>query len=142
MAFVRRPSLQVLSILLELSVPPLGLMVAITTITALVLAGVSYAVGSWSPLLSYLAIAAAAAAGSFPFGCATAAKSSRPTELLQNAQVRSREGPHALAVCHSSPTGLDSDQATVAQIANSHWLTPRRHPFRGVAPSPETDERA
>lgn len=62
-ALVKRPRLQVLGILLELSVPPLSLLVANAGISALILAGLSYECGSWLPLVSYLAIAMAAAGG-------------------------------------------------------------------------------
>jgi cellulose synthase/poly-beta-1,6-N-acetylglucosamine synthase-like glycosyltransferase len=63
LAFITRPRLQVLGILLELSVPPLSLMVANAGVCALVLAGLSYAAGSWLPLALYLAVGFVAACG-------------------------------------------------------------------------------
>jgi cellulose synthase/poly-beta-1,6-N-acetylglucosamine synthase-like glycosyltransferase len=63
LAFIRRPSVQVLGILLELSVPPLSLMIANAAVCTLVLAGLSYASGSWLPLAIYLVVGAVAACG-------------------------------------------------------------------------------
>jgi hypothetical protein len=64
-ALLKRPSLRLLAILLELSVPPLTLLVVATTISTIALAGLSYWLGSWVPILSYAGAAALAAAGLF-----------------------------------------------------------------------------
>ncbi len=62
-AFVKRPSLNLLALLFELSVPPLTLLVGFTAATILGLAAVSYGLESWTPLLAYLAMLAPAVTG-------------------------------------------------------------------------------
>ena len=142
MAFVRRPSLQVLSILLELSVPPLSLMVAITTITALVLAGVSYAVGSWSPLLSYLAIAAAAAAGLIAVWLRDGREILSPRRVLQIPRYALAKAPMYLRFVTARQRAWIRTERP-SQTANSHSAhAPAAIHSAALAPSPETDERA
>jgi len=62
-AFILRPRLQVLGVLLELSVPPLSLTIAKAAVCSLLLAVLFYLSGSWLPLGIYLGVGAFAAIG-------------------------------------------------------------------------------
>jgi cellulose synthase/poly-beta-1,6-N-acetylglucosamine synthase-like glycosyltransferase len=62
-ALVKRLSLRVLMILLELSVPPLTLLVVATIICLIALGSISYLLGTWLPILTYASVALIAATG-------------------------------------------------------------------------------
>ncbi len=63
LAIIKRPTTSLLAILLEVSVPPLSLLVALSVICTLAFAVTSYGIGSWLPLMCYLAIGSLAAGG-------------------------------------------------------------------------------
>ena len=141
LSLVRRPSLRVLSILLELSVPPLSLMVAISTIAALALAVVSYVVGSWWPLLSYLAIAAAAAGGIIAVWLRDGREILSPRRVLQIPRYALAKAPLYLRFVTARQRAWIRTERPLQSVDNHSTHTTAAMHSAALAPSLETTEQ-
>ena len=114
---------------------------AITIITALVLAVVSYAVGSWSPLLSYLAIAAAAAGGMIAVWLRDGRQILSPRNVLQIPRYALAKAPMYLRFFTARQrTWIRTERTSLAGDSHSiHGHSALRSAT--LAPSSETNER-
>lgn len=139
-ALFKRPSLRVLSVLLELSVPPLSLMVVIAVFSALVLAGVSYGIGAWLPLLSYLAIALTAAAGGIAVWLRDGRDILSPRTALRIPKYALVKAPMYLRfVTHRQRTWIRTERSAPTADNLAVHRPPRVHSAT-LSPSAGTDE--
>ena len=141
-AFIQRPRLQIVGLLMELSVPPLSLMVFNVGICGVVLAGVSYSVGSWLPVLIYFATAIGAALGLVTVWFRHGRGILSPRQALQIPRYALTKAPMYLRfVTRRQQAWVRTERPSPA--GGEQWAqdSPRPHSPILAGSAPTTDER-